>query len=140
MQRGLLQINDIDTVKKESNSAYELGLNYKYSDSGNVYVKYERGFRSPGATEMIDNLGGTVGYQLNNIKGEKYMRENKNKSDINAEIQRSGFMNFFSFPADSFVKLVTFSPNEYIIEESLLPSHLFFLNSLTNVCAESMTF
>ena len=67
-----LQINDIDTVKKESNSAYELGLNYKYSDSGNVYVKYERGFRSPGATEMIDNLGGTVGYQLNNIKGEKY--------------------------------------------------------------------
>ena len=46
------------------------------------------------------------------------MRENKNKSDINAEIQRSGFMNFFSFPADSFVKLVTFSPNEYIIEEA----------------------
>ena len=63
------------------------------------------------------------------LKGGKYMREIKNKSDIDAEIQKSGFMNFFSFPADSFVKLVTFSPHEYIIEESLLPSHLFFLTS-----------
>lgn len=57
------------------------------------------------------------------------MHEIKNKSDINAEIQKSGFMNFFSFPADSYVKLLTFLPHEYIIEESLLPSHLFFLTS-----------
>jgi CRP/FNR family putative post-exponential-phase nitrogen-starvation transcriptional regulator len=57
------------------------------------------------------------------------MREIKNKADINAEIQKSGFMNFFSFPADSFVKLLTFLPHEYIIEESKLPSHLFFLTS-----------
>lgn len=57
------------------------------------------------------------------------MREIKNKSEIDAEVQKSGFMNFFSFPADSFVKLLTFLPHEYIIEESLLPSHLFFLTS-----------
>ena len=63
------------------------------------------------------------------LKGEKSMHEIKNKSDINTEIQKSGFMNFFSFPADSFVKLITFSPHEYIIKESLLPNHLFFLTS-----------
>ena len=57
------------------------------------------------------------------------MQEIKNKGEINTEIQKSGFMNFFSFPADSFVKLITFSPHEYIIEESLMPSYLFFLTS-----------
>ena len=57
------------------------------------------------------------------------MREIKNEAEINAEIQKSGFMKFFSFPADSFVKLVSFLPHEYIIKEGFLPSHLFFLTS-----------
>ena len=57
------------------------------------------------------------------------MREIKNEAEINAEIQKSGFMNFFSFPADSFVKLVSFLPHEFIIKEGFLPSHLFFLTS-----------
>ena len=57
------------------------------------------------------------------------MREIKNESEKNAEIQKSSFMNFFSFPASSFVKLVTFSPREYIIKEGFLPTHLFFLTS-----------
>ena len=59
-------------TKKESNSAYELGLNYKYSDTGNVYVKYERGFRSPAATEFVDYAPGARTYTLNNIKTEKF--------------------------------------------------------------------
>ena len=59
-------------TKKESNSAYELGLNYKYSDTGNVYVKYERGFRSPAATEFVDYAPGAATYTLNNIKTEKF--------------------------------------------------------------------
>jgi len=46
-----------------------------------------------------------------------------------AEIQKSGFLNFFSFPADSYAKLAAFSPREYIIKEGFLPSHLFFLTS-----------
>ena len=59
-------------TKKENNSAYELGLNYKYSDTGNVYVKYERGFRSPAATEFVDYAPGARTYTLNNIKTEKF--------------------------------------------------------------------
>ena len=57
------------------------------------------------------------------------MHEIKNKLKRNTELQKSGFMNFFSFPADSFVKLVTFLPREYIVKEGFLPSHLFFLTS-----------
>ena len=63
------------------------------------------------------------------LKGGKFMHEVKNKSSINDEIQKSGFMNLFSFPVDTFVKLITFLPNEYIIKENTLPSHLFFLTS-----------
>ena len=59
-------------TKKENNSAYELGLNYKYSDTGNVYVKYEKGFRSPAATEFVDYAPGARTYTLNNIKTEKF--------------------------------------------------------------------
>jgi hypothetical protein len=59
-------------TRKDSNSAYELGLNYKYSDTGNVYVKYERGFRSPAATEFVDYAPGAATYTLNNIKTEKF--------------------------------------------------------------------
>ena len=59
-------------TRKDSNSAYELGLNYKYSDTGNVYVKYERGFRSPAATEFVDYAPGARTYTLNNIKTEKF--------------------------------------------------------------------
>ena len=59
-------------TKKENNSAYELGLNYKYSETGNVYVKYEKGFRSPAATEFVDYAPGARTYTLNNIKTEKF--------------------------------------------------------------------
>ena len=72
--RGVINIPARETVgtKKENNSAYELGLNYKYSDTGNVYVKYERGFRSPAATEFVDYAPGAATYTLNNIKTEKF--------------------------------------------------------------------
>lgn len=57
------------------------------------------------------------------------MREIKNASEREAVIQKSGFMKFFSFPADSYAKLVMFAPREYIIQEGFMPSQLFFLTS-----------
>ena len=36
------------------NYSCEAALNYLYSDTGNVYVKYERSFTSPNATEYFD--------------------------------------------------------------------------------------
>ena len=63
--------NTIDKKTKKNNSAYEVGLNFKYSDTGNVYAKYERGYRSPSPTEMADKSP-IQGYTLNNLKSEKY--------------------------------------------------------------------
>ena len=63
--------NIINKNTKKSNNAYETGLNFKYSDTGNVYAKYERGYRSPSPTEMVDKSI-TRGYVLNNLKSEKY--------------------------------------------------------------------
>ena len=63
--------NVINKNTKKSNNAYETGLNFKYSDTGNVYAKYERGYRSPSPTEMVDKSI-TRGYVLNNLKSEKY--------------------------------------------------------------------
>ena len=63
--------NVINKNTKKSNNAYETGLNFKYSDTGNVYAKYERGYRSTSPTEMVDKSI-TRGYVLNNLKSEKY--------------------------------------------------------------------
>ena len=63
--------NTIDKKTKKNNSAYEAGLNFKYSDTGNVYAKYEKGYRSPSPTEMADKSP-IQGYTLNNLKSEKY--------------------------------------------------------------------
>ena len=63
--------NVINKNTKKSNNAYETGLNFKYSDTGNIYAKYERGYRSPSPTEMVDKSI-TKGYVLNNLKSEKY--------------------------------------------------------------------
>lgn len=63
--------NVLNKKSKKNNSAYETGLNFKYSDTGNVYAKYERGYRSPSPTEMVDKSA-RYGYVLNNLKSEKY--------------------------------------------------------------------
>ena len=68
---GMTMNDSMVTNKKGHNNAYEAGLNYKYSDTGNVYAKYEKGYRSPSPTEMVDKSPLT-GYSLNNIKPETY--------------------------------------------------------------------
>lgn len=66
-----LSDDSINVSKKGHNNAYEAGLNYKYSDTGNIYAKYEKGYRSPSPTEMVDKSTLT-GYSLNNIRPEIY--------------------------------------------------------------------
>lgn len=63
--------NSLNSKKSTSNQAAELGLNYKYSDTGNIYAKYERGFRSPSPTELV-NKNLRTGYSINNVKSERY--------------------------------------------------------------------
>ncbi|RRD40421.1 TonB-dependent receptor [Leptotrichia sp. OH3620_COT-345] len=63
--------NTLISNSKETNNAYEASLNFKYSDTGNVYAKYERGFRSPSPTELT-NKDRLKGYSLNGVKPETY--------------------------------------------------------------------
>ena len=55
----------------DSNSAWELALNYLYRDTGNVYVRYEHGFLSPTPTQLT-NKAPLTGYYLNDLKSETY--------------------------------------------------------------------
>ena len=61
----------INSDKNENNSAWELGLNYLYRDSGNLYARYEHGFLSPAPTQLT-NKDPLRGYYLNNLKSETY--------------------------------------------------------------------
>lgn len=56
-----------------NNVAANLAVNYLYSDTGNVYVKYERGFTSPAPAQLMDKIrkGGVNDYVNNDLKSEK---------------------------------------------------------------------
>lgn len=54
------------------NFAGEIGLNYKYSDTGNIYSRYERGFISPLPTQLTNKIknGKSTEYQDSNLDSE----------------------------------------------------------------------
>ena len=56
------------------NYALELTPNYRYSDSGNMYAKYERGYFSPSPNSMLRRSGSGKGasYTATNLKQETY--------------------------------------------------------------------
>ncbi|WP_349304341.1 TonB-dependent receptor [Campylobacter sp. RM16189] len=75
MSRGGRTINTKDYLKvgdDKNNYAYEITPNFKYSDSGSIYFKFERGYISPGPNQLIDKLGPNGPYVLNNLKSETY--------------------------------------------------------------------
>ena len=51
--------------KDEDNYAWELSGSYNYSDTGRTYLRYERGFTSPGPSLLTNKYGGS--YYLNNL-------------------------------------------------------------------------
>uniref|UniRef100_UPI0026101B79 TonB-dependent receptor n=1 Tax=Fusobacterium sp. TaxID=68766 RepID=UPI0026101B79 len=53
------KIQEIETDEELENYAGELGVLYKYSDSGNVYMRYERGFVTPFASQLTDKIHDT---------------------------------------------------------------------------------
>lgn len=61
----------------KDNVAGSLAANYLYSDTGNVYVKYERGFTSPAAGQLLNKTVSGTGraeiatYTYNHLKSEK---------------------------------------------------------------------
>ncbi|MDO7253223.1 TonB-dependent receptor [Helicobacter cappadocius] len=59
----------VDTNR--NNYALELTPNFKYSDTGNVYLKYERGFITPSPNQMM-NSDPKNGLSYNGLKPENY--------------------------------------------------------------------
>lgn len=60
---------DID--KTEKDSALSIGLNYPYSESGKIYLKYEKGYTLPNPTAYIDK-DSSGNYVLNDLQGEDF--------------------------------------------------------------------
>ena len=83
----------ISTSSDEDNFAYELSVNYLYSDTGKTYIRYERGFTSPPPALLTNKDKATGEYYLNNLKSEKY---------DNFEIGVSDYIGFTSFNASVF--------------------------------------
>ncbi|QCD52185.1 TonB-dependent receptor [Campylobacter sp. RM16192] len=58
--------------KNMNNHAFEISPSFKYSDTGNVYFKFERGYISPTPTQLTDKVkvAGVPEYKINNLKPE----------------------------------------------------------------------
>nr|WP_314127757.1 TonB-dependent receptor [uncultured Campylobacter sp.] len=57
--------------KNSDDHAFEITPSFKYSDTGNVYFKFERGFVSPSPVQFVDKPNRTD-YVVNNLKSETY--------------------------------------------------------------------
>ena len=63
----------LDIKKSKDNWAGSLAVNYLYSDTGNVYAKYERAFTSPAPGQLVDKVETATNvytYKVNNLKSE----------------------------------------------------------------------
>lgn len=76
--KGSRKSNDafVKIDRKIDNVAGTLGLNYLYSETGNVYAKYERAFTSPAPAQLTDKVRKTpkaplFDYVVNDLKTEK---------------------------------------------------------------------
>ena len=68
-----ISVSKTAEVDEETNNfAGEIGLTYKYSDTGSMYSRYERGFISPLPTQLTNKIsnGKTTEYQNSNLDSE----------------------------------------------------------------------
>lgn len=62
------EYKSIEDEKRSDNYAFEIGTNYRYSESGTIYTRYERGFTSPLPGQITDKVNMT--YISNDLKSE----------------------------------------------------------------------
>ncbi|WP_338947141.1 TonB-dependent receptor [Fusobacterium canifelinum] len=63
----------VDIKKSKDDWAGSLAVNYLYSDTGNVYTKYERAFTSPAPGQLVNKVKkaeNVYTYEVNNLKSE----------------------------------------------------------------------
>ncbi len=59
-----------DTNKNANNFAFEITPNFKYSDTGKLYIKYERGFVSPSPAQFVNKDKNSQKYYSANLNPE----------------------------------------------------------------------
>lgn len=59
-----------DSDDTSNNFAFEITPNFKYSDTGNIYAKYERGFISPTPAQLVNKDQATQKYYTANLDPE----------------------------------------------------------------------
>lgn len=64
--------NAISDGRDIDNHAFEFTPNFRYSDTGNVYFKFERGYISPSPSQLTDKDQVTKQYKFNDLKSEKF--------------------------------------------------------------------
>jgi tonB-dependent heme receptor len=64
--------NAISDGRDITNHAFEFTPNFRYSDTGNVYFKFERGYISPSPSQPNDKDQVTKQYKFNDLKSEKF--------------------------------------------------------------------
>lgn len=62
------EYKSIEDTKRSDNYAFEVGTNYRYSDSGTIFTRYERGFTSPLPGQITDKVN--MNYLSNDLKSE----------------------------------------------------------------------
>ena len=67
--RKYLNVPNADDKVTRNNFALEIMPNFKYSDTGNLYFKFERGYNSPNPMQLVDRTIKSI-YKTNNLKSE----------------------------------------------------------------------
>ncbi|MCR4941623.1 MAG: TonB-dependent receptor [Campylobacter sp.] len=89
--------NQAKSESHQNNHAFEITPNFSYSDTGNVYLKFERGYISPSPSQLTNKDATTSAYSFNNLKSEKF---NTYEIGLKDEIAKNPF-NFTLFYTDT---------------------------------------
>lgn len=86
------------------NYALELTPNYRYSDSGNVYAKYERGFFSPSPNSMLrrSGSGSSSAYVATDLEQETYHTFELGLKDYFGEVAMISASAFYTLTNNEF--------------------------------------
>ncbi|EAK0372819.1 TonB-dependent receptor [Campylobacter jejuni] len=69
-QRPIIKTELFSTDDTSHNFAFEITPNFKYSDTGKLYIKYERGFVSPSPAQFVNKDQKTQKYYSANLNPE----------------------------------------------------------------------
>lgn len=105
--KRIYKYKELESQETSDNYAFEMGVNYGYSDSGMIYTGYERGFTSPLPGQITDKVD--MKYVSNNLKSET-----SDNFEIGArDIIGDTFINFSLFMTFTHDEIVLIQKNSH---------------------------